>query len=182
MRHASNARRGGRNHRNNNSSHSNYNNNGRRSPSNRVHTFDSNGPDVRIRGNAFQVNEKYLALARDAASAGDRVLAESYLQYAEHYQRVINELAIVAEESGEQPAESSVREDQGENSDQPSSGGRPQGGRQRYQNRQNYRGRDNNNNGNESSRQPSENQPESGKFEAADTPSFLAPKTESEAG
>lgn len=55
-----------------------------------MHTFDSNGPSVRIRGNASQVHEKYLALARDANSAGDRVAAESYLQYAEHYFRIIN--------------------------------------------------------------------------------------------
>ncbi len=52
--------------------------------------FDSNGPDVRIRGTAFQVTEKYLALAKDAAAAGDKVLEESYLQHAEHYQRLIN--------------------------------------------------------------------------------------------
>lgn len=58
----------------------------------RVQTFDSNGPDVRIRGTAYQINEKYVALARDATSAGDRVLAESYLQHAEHYQRFINEM------------------------------------------------------------------------------------------
>jgi hypothetical protein len=53
--------------------------------------FDSNGPDVRVRGNATQVYEKYLALARDASSAGDRVIAESYYQHAEHYYRIINE-------------------------------------------------------------------------------------------
>ena len=58
----------------------------------RMQTFDSNGPEVRIRGNAVQVNEKYAALARDAMSAGDRVLGESYLQHAEHYQRLINEM------------------------------------------------------------------------------------------
>ncbi|MDD9901245.1 MAG: DUF4167 domain-containing protein, partial [Alphaproteobacteria bacterium] len=57
----------------------------------RVHTFDSNGPDVRVRGNAFQITEKYQTLARDAAAAGDRVLAESYYQHAEHYQRLVNE-------------------------------------------------------------------------------------------
>ena len=69
------------------------NNTGRRfNP--RIQTFDSNGPDVRIRGNAFQVNEKYLSMARDVAAAGDRVLAESYLQHAEHYQRMLNEAAI----------------------------------------------------------------------------------------
>jgi hypothetical protein len=58
----------------------------------RVQTFDSNGPDVRIRGNAFQITEKYLTLARDAASSGDSSLAESYFQHAEHYQRMINEM------------------------------------------------------------------------------------------
>lgn len=53
-------------------------------------TFDSNGPDVRIRGNAHQVMEKYLALARDASSQGDRIAAENYYQHAEHYFRTIN--------------------------------------------------------------------------------------------
>lgn len=56
----------------------------------RAQVFDSNGPDVRIRGTAYQIHEKYAALAKDAASVGDRVLAESYLQHAEHYQRLIN--------------------------------------------------------------------------------------------
>jgi hypothetical protein len=55
-----------------------------------MQVFDSNGPDVRIRGTAYQICEKYLALAKDAAAQGDRVLAESYLQHAEHYQRMIN--------------------------------------------------------------------------------------------
>lgn len=81
--------RGGRNggHHNNHGG-----NNQQRRVNPRVQTFDSNGPDVRIRGTAFQINEKYVTLARDAASAGDRVLAESYLQHAEHYQRFINEM------------------------------------------------------------------------------------------
>lgn len=70
-------------------SRNNRSNSGRRTP-NKTQVFDSNGPDVRIRGTAHQVCEKYLALAKDASSAGDRVLAESYLQHAEHYQRVIN--------------------------------------------------------------------------------------------
>ena len=56
---------------------------------NRNQTFDSNGPDVRIRGTAFQVNEKYQALARDASASGDRIMAENYLQHAEHYYRII---------------------------------------------------------------------------------------------
>jgi len=57
---------------------------------NRNQTFESNGPDVRIRGNATQVYEKYLNLARDASTSGDRVLAESYYQHAEHYYRFLS--------------------------------------------------------------------------------------------
>jgi hypothetical protein len=56
----------------------------------RSQTFDSSGPDVRIRGNAYQVLEKYLAMARDATAAGDRVAAENFYQHAEHYYRMIN--------------------------------------------------------------------------------------------
>lgn len=56
----------------------------------RHQTFDSNGPSVRIRGNAYQVYEKYLALARDATASGDRITAENFLQHAEHYFRIIN--------------------------------------------------------------------------------------------
>ncbi|HEY4115685.1 MAG TPA: DUF4167 domain-containing protein [Rhizomicrobium sp.] len=52
-------------------------------------TFDSNGPEVKIRGSASNVYEKYLQLARDANSAGDRVAAENYLQHAEHYYRIM---------------------------------------------------------------------------------------------
>jgi hypothetical protein len=68
------------------------NNGGNRRPQgpNRNQSFDSNGPDVRIRGSAYQVFEKYLNLARDATAAGDRIMAESYYQHAEHYHRVIN--------------------------------------------------------------------------------------------
>ncbi|MDD3371941.1 MAG: DUF4167 domain-containing protein [Alphaproteobacteria bacterium] len=55
----------------------------------RHQSFDSNCGDLRVRGNAWQVHEKYQALARDASSSGDRVLAENYLQHAEHYYRII---------------------------------------------------------------------------------------------
>ncbi|MDO8900568.1 MAG: DUF4167 domain-containing protein [Phenylobacterium sp.] len=52
--------------------------------------FDSNGPDgVKVRGNAQHVFEKYQQLARDATSSSDRVLAENYLQHAEHYFRLL---------------------------------------------------------------------------------------------
>jgi len=55
----------------------------------RHQSFDSNCVDLRVRGNAWQVHEKYQALARDAQSSGDRVAAENYLQHAEHYFRII---------------------------------------------------------------------------------------------
>ena len=53
-------------------------------------TFDSAGPDIRVRGNAYQVWEKYLGLARDAQTAGDRIAAENFFQHAEHYYRIMN--------------------------------------------------------------------------------------------
>src|SRR3979490_879899 len=51
--------------------------------------YESNGPDIKIRGTATHVAEKYLQLARDAQSSGDPVAAENYLQHAEHYFRLI---------------------------------------------------------------------------------------------
>ena len=51
--------------------------------------FESNGPDVKIRGTASHIAEKYMSLARDALASGDSVTAESYLQHAEHYNRII---------------------------------------------------------------------------------------------
>ncbi len=56
----------------------------------RVQTFDSNGPNVKIRGNAYQVFERYVALAREAQTGGDRVAAENLYQHAEHYFRIMN--------------------------------------------------------------------------------------------
>jgi hypothetical protein len=59
-------------------------------PPNRMQTFDSSGPNVKIRGNAYQVFERYLALAREAATSGDRIAAENLYQHAEHYFRIMN--------------------------------------------------------------------------------------------
>jgi len=56
----------------------------------RSQTFDSSGPDVKVRGSATQVLEKYLAMARDATAAGDRIAAENYFQHAEHYYRILS--------------------------------------------------------------------------------------------
>lgn len=63
---------------------------GRRPQNNTNRTFDSAGPEIKIRGSAAHVYEKYLQLARDANSAGDRVMAENYLQHAEHYFRLMS--------------------------------------------------------------------------------------------
>src|SRR5712672_4647237 len=56
----------------------------------RIQTFDSNGPNVKIRGNAYQVFERYVALAREATANGDRIAAENFYQHAEHYFRINN--------------------------------------------------------------------------------------------
>ncbi len=58
-------------------------------------SYDSNGPDGKVRGTAQQVLEKYQALGRDATSAGDRVAAEAYFQFAEHYYRVVSADGVV---------------------------------------------------------------------------------------
>jgi len=81
---------------NNNSNNNNNkrprgrNSGGRRPQHSGNRSYDSNGPEVKVRGSATQICDKYLALARDASSAGDRVRAESLLQHAEHYFRLIN--------------------------------------------------------------------------------------------
>ena len=59
----------------------------------RVRVYESSGPDVKIRGTAYQVTEKYEALAKDAETSGNIVLAENYRQHAEHYQRIISAFA-----------------------------------------------------------------------------------------
>jgi hypothetical protein len=73
--------------RNNNNSSSNNGN--RKSPNPLQRSYESNGPDVKVRGTAQHVAEKYLQLARDAQSSGDPVAAENYFQHAEHYYRIL---------------------------------------------------------------------------------------------
>jgi hypothetical protein len=72
---------------------------GRKGPNPLSRTYESNGPDVKIRGTAHHVAEKYQQLARDAAAAGDRVISENYYQHAEHYLRII----ASAQQSMQQP-------------------------------------------------------------------------------
>lgn len=72
--------------------------------------FESNGPDVKIRGSAQQVLDKYLQYARDAQTSGDRVMSEAYFQHAEHYQRLLS--AMQAREKPKRERESSSDEDE----------------------------------------------------------------------
>ena len=84
------------------------NNNNRKGPNPLTRSYESNGPDVKIRGTAQQVAEKYTTLARDAQSSGDRVMAENYLQHAEHYNRII---------ATAQAAQAAAQQQQRDNSD-----------------------------------------------------------------
>jgi hypothetical protein len=85
MRQGQQNRRGrGRNNNNNNNNHQN-----RKGQNPLTRSFESTGPDVKLRGTPAHIAEKYIALARDAQSSGDPVLAENYLQHAEHYNRII---------------------------------------------------------------------------------------------
>src|SRR6202166_1426432 len=74
----------------NNPNNNNPNNQNRQRGPQRMQTFASSGPSVKIRGNAYQVFERYVALAREAALSGDRIAAENLYQHAEHYFRVMN--------------------------------------------------------------------------------------------
>jgi hypothetical protein len=64
-------------------------NNHRKSHNPMARVYESNGPDVKIRGNPSHIAEKYIQLARDAQTSGDPIAAENYYQHAEHYYRVI---------------------------------------------------------------------------------------------
>jgi len=72
-------------------------------PMNRNHVFDSIGPDMRMRGTAQQLFEKYLQLGRDATGSGDRVMAEGYFQHAEHYFRILNAMNQAQQAQGGAP-------------------------------------------------------------------------------
>ncbi len=82
-------RNGQNNKRMRNRNNNNNNNNNRRGQNPMTRVFESNGPDIKIRGTASHIAEKYLQLARDARSSGDPVAAENYYQHAEHYFRLI---------------------------------------------------------------------------------------------
>ena len=90
----------------------------RRGPNPLTRSYESNGPDVKIRGNAHHIAEKYLQLARDAHTSGDPVAAENYLQHAEHYFRLIAaaqaaQLAAQGRPPGEPEADEQEEDDDG---------------------------------------------------------------------
>ena len=70
---------------------------GRKPQSPLARNYESNGPEVKVRGTAAHVAEKYMSLARDAQASGDLVTAESYFQYAEHYNRIVMAAQVQAQ-------------------------------------------------------------------------------------
>ena len=89
--------------------------------------YDSNGPEVKIRGTANHVYEKYLQLARDANSSGDRVMAENYLQHAEHYYRIVAATqAQLAQQQAQASAHAAANGQPNGGQRQPGQGDQPQ--------------------------------------------------------
>jgi hypothetical protein len=136
------SRRGGRRPSSHGGSHNSgggsSNNNGGYLNPNR--TYDSNGPEIKVRGSASHVYEKYLQLARDANTQGDRVMAESYLQHAEHYFRIMaaiqaqqaqqaaNNPQVQQQQQNGQPNGNGQYRQPGGAGDQPYAAGAPQPG------------------------------------------------------
>jgi hypothetical protein len=92
MRNGQNKRMRGRNHGSHGHGHGGHNHghSGHRKSQNPMsRVYESNGPDVKIRGNPAHIAEKYIQLARDAQTSGDPISAENYYQHAEHYYRLI---------------------------------------------------------------------------------------------
>jgi hypothetical protein len=90
--------------------------------------YDSNGPAGKLRGTAAQLVEKYVGLARDARVGRDRVLVENFLQHAEHYQRILNEIMVAqgAENESASDDDDQAGDDQGDNGhNRQSHGGQP---------------------------------------------------------
>lgn len=108
------SRRGGRRPQHAGGGGGGHSNNGGGNAHNPNRTFDSNGPEVKIRGSATNIYEKYLQLARDANSSGDRVMAENYLQHAEHYFRIMAAQAQAQAQFQQQQAAARQANGQGE--------------------------------------------------------------------
>jgi len=138
-------------------------------PLNRNHVFDSSGPEMRVRGTAQQLYEKYQQLARDASSSGDRVTGEAYYQHAEHYFRII---AAINQAQGQPNQPAGQQNGQGNYQPQQHNGGQGQE-RGEYQRRE-Y------NNGGESQETQAEARPqenrENRRFEPRPKPEYQRPE------
>jgi len=108
----------GRNSNNNNNNGGNNNGN-RKGPNPLTRSYESNGPDVKVRGTALHVAEKYIQLSRDAFASGDYVMGENYQQHAEHYYRI-----IAAAQGQMQPPPSFNRDEDEDDSREPRFNGR----------------------------------------------------------
>jgi hypothetical protein len=112
--------------------------NNRRGHNPLTRVYESNGPDVKIRGTAHHIAEKYVQLARDAQSSGDPVSAEGYLQHAEHYFRLIavaqQQFAQQNPNQPQQPFQRSDNDDMDDEGDD--SAPDQQGGQQPFQGQQ----------------------------------------------
>ncbi len=95
---------------------------GGRNPAHRNQPLESNGPEGRVRGTAQQILDRYLAMARDAQSSGDSVLAENLFQHAEHYQRLVAQFAPPQAQQQPAPEEAQRSGDAAEESE---AGNRP---------------------------------------------------------
>jgi len=86
----------------------------RKGPNPLQRSYESNGPDVKVRGTALHVAEKYVTLARDAASSGDRVAEQNYLQHAEHYFRIVAAAQAQMPQQQAQPSQRDEDDDEDE--------------------------------------------------------------------
>lgn len=89
---------------------------GRKGPNTLTRSYESNGPDVKVRGTAQHIAEKYQTLARDSLSAGDGVSAEAYFQHAEHYNRII--MTAQAQQNAAREEQNAAREEERRNAAQ----------------------------------------------------------------
>lgn len=103
-----------------------------KSNNNSNRSLDSSGPDVKVRGSASTIYEKYTTLARDAASSGNRVKAENYRQHAEHYLRLVNKQEAAKQAAREEAeAAKAARANDDENEGEQQEGGRDSSRRNR---------------------------------------------------
>jgi len=152
-------RQRGRNRNKNNNRNHNHNNHNR--------SMDSQGPDVKVRGNASTIYEKYTTLARDAKMSGNRVKAENLLQHAEHYLRVMN-----VQEAAKREAQEAREKAEAERAAKRAERGETQGDEDGNENRNSRRNHRNNRRDRDENRKSDETV-EAKASESTDTPAEL---------